>query len=143
MFLVAEAPAYDPFGPDEVQCPIRELLARLGGRWSLDVVLALGSGPRHFGDLARTIPGVSRRMLALTLRGLERDGLVARRSEPAPGGKVYYEVTPIGSGLEEQLKSLGRWSQRNREAIYAARDAYDRAAPDPLEVALGETPAGL
>jgi DNA-binding HxlR family transcriptional regulator len=115
----------DPFGPDEVQCPIRELLARVGGRWSLDVLIALGAQPRHFGDLARTIPGVSRRMLALTLRGMERDGLVTRSSHTLPGDKVFYALTDLGTGLAAHVRALGAWSQRNREAIYAARERYD------------------
>ena len=117
----------DPFGPDEVQCPIRELLARVGGRWSLDVIIALGSQPRHFGDLDRTIPGVSRRMLALTLRGMERDGLVARSPQGGAGGRVYYELTALGDELSKHVRALGAWSQRNRGAIYEARARYDAA----------------
>jgi DNA-binding HxlR family transcriptional regulator len=117
----------DPFGPDEVQCPVRELLARVGGRWSLDVLVALGGQTRHFGDLARTIPGVSRRMLALTLRGMERDGLVTRSSHTAPGDKVFYALTDLGTGLAVHVRALGTWSQRNRDAIYAARERYDAA----------------
>ncbi len=117
----------DPFGPNEVQCPIRELLARVGGRWSLDVIVALLTQTRHFGDLERTIPGVSRRMLALTLRGLERDGLIARSADSAPGERVYYALTPLGAELGEHMRALAGWSQRNRDEIYAARAAYDGA----------------
>ncbi|HUN29923.1 MAG TPA: helix-turn-helix domain-containing protein [Alphaproteobacteria bacterium] len=117
--------AGDPFGPDEVQCPIRELLARVGGRWSLDVIVALGREPRHFGDLARTIPGVSRRMLSLTLRGMERDGLVARTPQIRAGERVFYELSALGDGLASHVRALGAWSQHNREAIYAARERYD------------------
>jgi DNA-binding HxlR family transcriptional regulator len=117
--------AHDPFGPDEVQCPIRELLARVGGRWSLDVLVALGQQPRHFGDLGRTIPGVSRRMLALTLRGMERDGLLTRSAHATAGDKVFYALSELGAGLAEHVRALGTWSQRNREAIYAARERYD------------------
>lgn len=117
--------ARDPFGPDEVQCPIRELLARVGGRWSLDVLVALGSQPRHFGDLVRTIPGVSRRMLTLTLRGMERDGLLTRSSNALAGDKVFYALTEIGTSLAAHVRALGTWSQHNREAIYAARERYD------------------
>jgi DNA-binding HxlR family transcriptional regulator len=115
----------DPFGPDEVQCPIRELLARVGGRWSLDVIVALLTQTRHFADLARTIPGVSRRMLALTLRGLERDGLIARSADSAPGERVYYQLTTLGLELGTHMRALAAWSQHNRERIYASREAYD------------------
>jgi DNA-binding HxlR family transcriptional regulator len=92
--------AGDPFGPDEVQCPIRELLARVGGRWSLDVLISLGAQRRHFGDLARTIPG----------------------------DKVFYALTDLGIGLAVHIRALGTWSQQNRDAIYAARERYDAAA---------------
>jgi DNA-binding HxlR family transcriptional regulator len=117
--------AGDPFGPDEVQCPIRELLARVGGRWSLDVLIALSGQTRHFGDLARAIPGVSRRMLALTLRGMERDGLLTRSSHRLPGDKVFYGLTDLGVGLAVHIRALGSWSQQNREAIYGARERFD------------------
>jgi DNA-binding HxlR family transcriptional regulator len=117
--------AGDPFGPDEVQCPIRELLARVGGRWSLDVLVALGHQPRHFGDLGRAIPGVSRRMLTLTLRGMERDGLLTRSSSTAPGEKVFYALTGLGTSLAVHVRALGSWSQQNRDAIYGARERYD------------------
>jgi DNA-binding HxlR family transcriptional regulator len=118
----------DPFGPDEVQCPIREMLARVGGRWTLDVVVMLLAGTRHFGDLARSIQGVSRRMLVVTLRGMERDGLLARSGRSSTGERVYYELTPLGLELGEHFRELGRWSQRNREEIYAARERYDAIA---------------
>ncbi len=118
----------DPFGPNEVQCPIRELLARVGGRWSLDVIVALLTQTRHFADLERSIPGVSRRMLALTLRGLERDGLIARSADSAPGERVYYMLTALGAELGDHMRALAGWSQRNREEIYAARAAYDRSS---------------
>jgi DNA-binding HxlR family transcriptional regulator len=113
---------------DEVQCPIREMLARAGGRWTLDVVTGLKDGPRHFGDLARTIPGVSRRMLVVTLRGMERDGLLERSGSSATGDRVFYELTNLGAGLLEHFRALSHWSQRNRDAIYAARERYDAAA---------------
>jgi len=114
--------------PDEVQCPIREMLARAGGRWTLDVVVALDKGARHFGDLVRTIPGVSRRMLVVTLRGMERDGLIARSGESSTGERVYYELTSLGVDLGEHFRALSRWSQRNRDEIYAARERFDATA---------------
>ncbi|HEY2473295.1 MAG TPA: helix-turn-helix domain-containing protein, partial [Candidatus Cybelea sp.] len=116
----------DPFGPDEVQCPIRELLARVGGRWSLDVIVMLSRQTRHFADLERNLPGVSRRMLALTLRGLARDGLIARSTDSAPGERVYYSLTRLGAELGTHMRALAGWSQRNRVEIYAAREAFDR-----------------
>src|SRR5215469_6473838 len=66
---------------EAIECPIRQILGRVGGRWSLDVIIVLNTAPSQFLELARTIPGISRRMLALTLRGLERDGIVKRLSD--------------------------------------------------------------
>jgi DNA-binding HxlR family transcriptional regulator len=129
MFLVTEAHvgAGDPFGADEDQSPIRELLARVGGRWSLDVLVALGPVPRSFGELSRAIPGVSRRLLALTLRGLERDGLLARNGSLLAPDRASYALTKLGLELAMHVRALSLWSERNRDSIYAARDRYDGA----------------
>jgi DNA-binding HxlR family transcriptional regulator len=122
----------DPFGPDEVQCPIREMLARAGGRWTLDVVIALKDETRHFGDIVRAIPGVSRRMLVVTLRGMERDGLITRTGTSSTGERVFYALTELGVELCEHFRAMARWSQRNRETIYAARERYDATARMPV-----------
>jgi DNA-binding HxlR family transcriptional regulator len=128
MFLAPDtADQDDPFGPDEVQCPIREMLARAGGRWTLDVVIALKDGARHFGDVARAIPGVSRRMLVVTLRGMERDGLLVRSEGAGAGERVFYELSELGVELGGHFRAMARWSQQHREVIYAARERYDAA----------------
>jgi DNA-binding HxlR family transcriptional regulator len=132
MLRALETSAEDPFGPDETHCPIRELLARVGGRWALDVIVQLVGTTRHFGDLERAIPGISRRMLTLTLRGLERDGLLSRSSTGVAGDRVFYKLTALGAGLAVHLGALSRWSQRARDQIYAARDEFDRTA-EPFE----------
>lgn len=115
----------DDVDSDEIKCPIRQILARIGGRWTLDIIMLLGEGSRHFADLDRSIPKISRRMLTLTLRALERDGLVARRGAERAGSMVYYEITELGRGLNEHLHSLTEWSRSQRDAIYEARDLYD------------------
>ncbi|MGD0474027.1 MAG: helix-turn-helix domain-containing protein [Candidatus Velthaea sp.] len=111
---------------DEIKCPIRQILGRIGGRWTLDIIMALGNGPCHFAEIDRRIPGISRRMLTLTLRGLERDGLISRRADGRVGSMIHYGLTEVGRGLDVQLHALTEWSRAQREAIYAARDRYDR-----------------
>ena len=125
MLLGARNKRDDP-DSDEVKCPIRQILGRLGGRWTLDIIMALGNGPCHFAEIDRRIPGVSRRMLTLTLRGLERDGLISRRADARVGSMTHYELTEVGRGLDAQVHALTEWSRAQREAIYAARDRYDR-----------------
>ena len=115
----------DPFGPNEVDCPIRQLLARVGGRWTLDVLIALSGKTHHFAELERRIPGISHRMLTLTLRGMERDGLVSRSGDSMPGERVYYALTNLGEELSDHIRALAAWSQRNRLKIYAAREDFD------------------
>lgn len=110
---------------NDYECPIRQIFGRLGGRWTLEVILLLGNGSRHFADLERRIAGVSRRMLTVTLRALERDGLVQRTPAARPGGPVVYALTPLGLGLDEQLQALTVWSRMRRDDIFAARDAFD------------------
>jgi DNA-binding HxlR family transcriptional regulator len=110
---------------NDYECPIRQILGRLGGRWTLEIILTLGNGSRHFADLERGIAGVSRRMLTLTLRALERDGLVQRTPAPRPGAPVRYALTPLGVSLEAQLQALTEWSRIRRDEIFAARAAFD------------------
>ena len=113
----------DDIDQDEIKCPIRQILGRMGGRWTLDIVILLESGPRHFADLDRAIPKVSRRMLTLTLRALERDGLISRSSDRS---MTNYELTPLGHELAQHFHTMTEWSRKRREAIYAARNSYDR-----------------
>jgi DNA-binding HxlR family transcriptional regulator len=110
---------------DEVVCPIREILGRIGGRWTIDILMNLLSGPQHFADLDRRIPKISRRMLTLTLRSLERDGLLSRRAAGRAGSMVFYELTDLGRELSELLQTLTNWSRVRRDDIYAARDRFD------------------
>jgi DNA-binding HxlR family transcriptional regulator len=124
--LLSSAKKRNDEDSDEVKCPIRQILGRIGGRWTLDIIMLLGQGPRHFADLDRCIPKVSRRMLTLTLRALERDGLITRRANGTAGSFVYYEITELGRGLNTHLHALTEWSRAERDAIYAAREKYDR-----------------
>lgn len=106
---------------------VSEILARVGDKWSVLVVMLLGDGPRRFNELKRLIGGISQRMLTLTLRGLERDGLVTRTVFPTIPPRVDYELTPLGHSLWEPVKALGAWAHANRPEIARARQAFDRA----------------
>lgn len=114
-------------------CPVREVLDRVAGKWSILVIVAAAQGPVRFTELERQIDGISRRMLTLTLRNLERDGLLQRTVYPVVPPRVEYELTDIARELHVSLLSLTDWAQRNRSTIHAARVAYDRG-PDPVAV---------
>ncbi len=106
-------------------CPVREVLDRVAGKWSILIVVTAARGPVRFTELERAIEGISRRMLTLTLRNLERDGLLTRTVHPTVPPKVEYELTPIARELYESLLSLTDWAERHRATITAARQAYD------------------
>lgn len=114
-------------------CEIRDLLDRLGDKWSLLVVELLGEGTHRFTELRRTIDGISQRMLTLTLRRLERDGLVHRTVHPVVPPQVDYDLTPLGTTLLDAVVPLVAWSRDHRNEIAEARARYDaRAAPADL-----------
>lgn len=106
-------------------CPVREVLDRVSGKWSVQILVAAAHGPIRFTELERSIEGISRRMLTLTLRNLERDGLVTRTVHPTVPPKVEYELTPAARELHETLLRLTNWAERNRVYIAESRAAYD------------------
>lgn len=106
-------------------CPIHEVLDRVAGKWSILILVAAAHGPIRFTELERSIAGVSRRMLTLTLRNLERDGLLTRTVYPTVPPRVEYELTPIARELHQSLTALTTWAEKHRTAIAAARQAYD------------------
>ncbi len=106
----------------------REVLNRVGDKWSVLIVSELGDGARRFSALRRSIEGISQRMLTLTLRGLERDGLVERTVLPTVPPSVEYELTPLGRTLLDPVSALSTWAAANRVAIQAARDRFDANA---------------
>lgn len=107
---------------------VREVLNRIGDKWSVLVVELLGDGPRRFGDLRRSIEGISQRMLTLSLRALERDGLVKRTVFPTVPPSVEYALTPLGRTLLEPVCGLASWAAKHREEIQSARNRFDAAA---------------
>jgi DNA-binding HxlR family transcriptional regulator len=116
---------------DDRVCRIREILDRIGDKWSLTVIAELGNGSRRFTELKRAIPGVSQRMLTATLRGLERDGLVARTVHPVVPPRVDYELTNLGRTLLQTGWAVIDWSLQHLDEIDKARYEYDtRQAED-------------
>lgn len=112
------------------QCrAISDVLARVGDKWTVMVVGLLADGPMRFNELRRTIGGISQRMLTLTLRGLERDGLVTRTVFPTIPPRVDYALTDRGQTLIEPLKALFAWANENNAAIERSRQAFDAEKP--------------
>lgn len=110
---------------DQACLAVREVLNRVGDKWSLLIVGYLAEGPLRFNELRRSVEGISQRMLTLTLRGLERDGLVARSVQATTPPRVDYALTPIGLTLLEPVRALVAWADQNRVAITDARTAFD------------------
>ncbi len=113
-------------------CPaVSELLARVGDKWSVLIVMTLGSGPRRFNDIKRSVGGISQRMLTLTLRGLERDGLVTRTQYPTIPPRVDYALTGLGHSLLGPVQGLGMWVHANKAEIELARRMFDQREGRP------------
>ncbi|RDI57750.1 HxlR family transcriptional regulator [Microvirga subterranea] len=107
---------------------VTEILSRIGDKWSVQTVVQLGSGPKRFNELRRQIDGISQRMLTLTLRGLERDGLVNRTVFPTVPPRVEYRLTDLGCSLLKTVRGLAEWAIENRPEIVAARQRFDGTA---------------
>ena len=123
--------ALDPCGlPEHPDCGIRDVLDRVGDKWSVLVIVELSSGARRFRQLQRAVDGISQRMLTLTVRRLERDGLVLRTVYPTVPAQVDYRLTDTGASLTHLVKALADWSIAHRDAIAEARHAYDTTHPE-------------
>jgi DNA-binding HxlR family transcriptional regulator len=105
-------------------CPSRQVLDRIGDRWSTLVIIVLRDGPKRFGQLAATIDGVSQKMLTQTLRGLERDGLVTRTVHPVVPPRVDYALTELGHSLLDAVSALHTWATTHIDDVLRARAAY-------------------
>lgn len=116
------APDQDEYAKCRV---VLDVLDRIGDKWTVLVVGALSKGPMRFNALMRSTGGISHRMLTLTLRGFERDGLVTRTAYATIPPKVEYELTALGSSLTEPLRTVAAWALRNRLVIEAARAKFD------------------
>jgi len=123
----------DPSNP--VCRTISTLLSRIGDKWTVLVVGTLGEGSKRFNELRREIPSVSQRMLTLTLRNLERDGLVNRTVTPSIPPRVDYELTELGHSLLEPITALSQWALGNIEAIHGAQARFDAEQDAKAEAA--------
>ncbi len=110
------------------QCAARDVLDRVGDKWSVYVIFLLGNGPRRFTELRRSIEGISQRMLTVTLRNLERDGLVSRTVYPVVPPRVDYALTRLGRTLLDTIGALVAWAEEHTGAIDRARATYDQRA---------------
>jgi DNA-binding HxlR family transcriptional regulator len=121
------SPGHTKVPHDGAACPaVREVLNRVGDKWSVQVIALLEDGPRRFNELRRSIEGVSQRMLTLTLRNLERDGLVTRTVYPSVPPRVDYALTRLGGTLLEPVQALAAWAAAHRTEIQAARERHER-----------------
>jgi DNA-binding HxlR family transcriptional regulator len=107
---------------------VSAVLARVGDKWSVLIIMLLGDGPRRFNEIKRMVGGISQRMLTLTLRGLERDGLVTRTVFATVPPRVDYALTDLGRSLAQPVAALGLWARAHQSDIAAARLRFDRQA---------------
>jgi DNA-binding HxlR family transcriptional regulator len=115
-------------------CEVRQILDRIADKWSLLVIALLERRSLRFSELRREIEGISQRMLTVTLRQLERDGLVKRKAYPVVPPRVDYELTDMGCTLHETIKALVTWTEEHQSAIAAARAAYDERTAKEREL---------
>jgi DNA-binding HxlR family transcriptional regulator len=106
---------------------VAEILARIGDKWSVLIVATLGDGPKRFSEIKRLVGGISQRMLTLTLKGLERDGLINREVTPSVPPRVDYELTDLGRDLLRPVAALGDWARANQAIVRVAREKFDQS----------------
>lgn len=123
---------------------VAPVLARVGDKWSIQIVRLLGDGPRRFNEIKRLVDGISQRMLTLTVRGLERDGLVNRTVFPTIPPRVDYELTDLGRSLWLPVQALGLWAFEHAGEIGKAQAAFDKraGAGQPRKIGLTGVRAG-
>ena len=109
---------------------VSHVLARVGDKWSVLIVRLLGDGPQRFNAIKRMVGGISQRMLSLTLRSLERDGLVTRTVTPTVPPRVDYALTDLGRSLWTPVEALAGWAQRHHGEIEAAQGRYDERSAE-------------
>ena len=115
------------------ECPLRELLTRLGDKWSILVIYTLAQAPQNrarFSELRRAIEGISQRMLTTTVRHLERDGILTRKVFPVIPPRVDYALTPLGKDLLKPVENLVEWVEGNWEKIEKSRGTFDQLHKD-------------
>ncbi|MBB4477667.1 winged helix-turn-helix transcriptional regulator [Rhizobium etli] len=117
----------DLAGLDFSNCPVRDMMQQIGGKWSTLLLEVLAAEPRRFGELRRMLPDISQRMLTQTLRDLQRDGYIAREVFPTKPPSVEYSMTDLGRSLYQPLSQLLNWAEANHDPVRAARARFDGA----------------
>ncbi|MBY3171432.1 winged helix-turn-helix transcriptional regulator [Rhizobium laguerreae] len=117
----------DLAGLDFGNCPVRDMMQQIGGKWSTLLLDVLADRPYRFGELRRMIPDISQRMLTQTLRDLQRDGYIHRDVFPTKPPSVEYSMTELGRSLYQTLAQLLNWAEANHDAVRAARSQFDSA----------------
>ncbi|KKZ86067.1 transcriptional regulator [Rhizobium phaseoli] len=110
---------------DFSNCPVRDMMQQIGGKWSTLLLEVLAAEPRRFGELRRMLPDISQRMLTQTLRDLQRDGYIAREVFPTKPPSVEYSMTELGRSLYQPLSQLLNWAEANHDSVRAARSRFD------------------
>lgn len=120
--------AFQKLGFDPADCPVRDVMDNISGKWSLLMMLELSAGPRRFGELRRKVPDISQRMLTQTLRDLQRDGYVMRTVFPTQPPSVEYRLTDLGESFMKPIAALVDWAEDNHDRIRRSRAEFDGAA---------------
>jgi DNA-binding HxlR family transcriptional regulator len=113
------------FGFDPGNCPVRDVMDNISGKWCLLMMLELTAGPKRFGELRRQIPDISQRMLTQTLRDLQRDGYVLRTVYPTQPPSVEYRLTELGESFMKPIEALVDWAEQNHSLIRQSRSDFD------------------
>jgi DNA-binding HxlR family transcriptional regulator len=116
---------------------LSSILARVGDKWTVLIVVLLGDGPKRFNEIRRMVGGISQRMLTFTLRGLERDGLLTRTVFPTTPQRVDYELTKLGSTLWDAVEPLSTWARAHVGEILTSRQQFDGKQAQPLTLSSG------
>ncbi len=128
MKKIAAKEALQASGFNPENCPVRDVMDKLSGKWSVLLLLELSDGAKRFGVLRRAIPDISQRMLTQTLRDLERDGFISRTVFPTKPPSVEYALTELGDSLMPLILNIVKWADSNHSSIRQSRNAYDDAA---------------
>ncbi len=128
--MLAKFNHWQTLGLDAERCPIRDVLDKLGDKWTTLILIALAVRPRRFSELRRTVPDISKRMLTRALRVLERDGLVTRHVFPTKPPTVEYRLADLGRSLLEPLAALVAWAEQSHDSVRQARSRYDAASEE-------------
>jgi DNA-binding HxlR family transcriptional regulator len=129
--------------PNTEDCrALSSILALVGDKWTVLIVVLLGDGPKRFNEIKRMVGGISQRMLTFTLRGLERDGMVTRTVFPTTPPRVDYELTKLGSTLWEAVEPLSSWARAHVSEILESREQFDERSASRVEPSGARVPPG-